>query len=54
MKFTGYFKGWNRCECGQTLLLNKKQGVLKHRSGGVAKHGLVLTKRAEATARIAN
>ncbi|MAH51027.1 hypothetical protein CMI37_34745 [Candidatus Pacearchaeota archaeon] len=44
-KFTGYFSGWNRCECGATLLLNKKQGLLKHRTGGEKRHEIVMRRR---------
>jgi len=49
MKFTGYFSGWNRCECGQTLLLTK-QNVLRHRVGAKVRHDLVLSKREQSLA----
>ena len=49
MKFTGYFSGWNRCECGQTLLLTK-QGTLRDRVGAKARHELVLLKREQSLA----
>jgi hypothetical protein len=49
MKFTGYFSGWNRCECGQTLLLTK-QNVLRHRVGAKVRHDLVLRKREQSLA----
>ena len=51
MKFTGYRAGWNRCECGQTLLLRKESGVLYHRPGRKPLHDLVMQKKAEARAR---
>ena len=52
MKFTGYRAGWNRCECGQTLLLRKESGVMYHRRGRKAIHDLVMEKKAEAMAKV--
>jgi hypothetical protein len=45
-KFTGFYAGWNRCECGQTLL--KVGNALKHRPSMLRLHNLVMEKKREA------
>ena len=44
-KFTGFYAGWNRCQCGQTLI--KVGKTLRHRPKMKRLHNLVIAKREE-------
>ena len=39
-RFTGYYRGWDRCECGATLV--KVGDRLRHRAGVAKIHAVVM------------
>jgi hypothetical protein len=46
-RFVGYFRGWDRCpECGMRLV--RTGDLLRHRSGWLKAHRLVVSKKAAA------
>ena len=51
-KFLGYFAGWDKCaECGMRLVrAGRDRLVLRHRSGWLATHKLIMQKKAEGRA----
>ena len=51
-KFIGYFAGWDRCPgCGMRLVrAGRERRGLRHRSGGLVTHKLIVQKKAEGRA----